>query len=152
MIVAYRIAKARYRHVAFSGEGARIAGGRWNFPGARVVYCSDSLALAAMELFVHIGDEGLAIRFVYFRILIPSGVRIDRCAKPPRRWRAEPPQEPSMRYGSAWIARGRTAVLEVPSAIVPLERNFLLNPLHPDFKRVQIDTAKPFVFDPRMWK
>lgn len=57
-----------------------------------------------------------------------------------------------MRYSSARIVRGRTAVLSVPSAIVPLERNFLVDPFHRDFKRVQIDAANPFVFVARMWK
>ena len=57
-----------------------------------------------------------------------------------------------MRYGSAWLRRARTAVLEVPSVIVPSERNYLLNPRHPDFARLRIGRPTPFVFDPRMWK
>ncbi len=57
-----------------------------------------------------------------------------------------------MRYGSAWLRANRTAVLEVPSAIVPSEKNFLLNPKHPEFHRIRIGRALPFVFDPRMWK
>lgn len=152
MIIAYRIAKARHRRRAFSGEGARLAGGRWDLPGQRAVYASGSLALAAMETFVHLGEDGLAIRFVYFRIEIADDIAIERCRTPPSRWRAEPPSESSMAYGSAWLARGATAVLEVPSAIVPPERNYLLNPLHPDSRRLRIGRPRPFFFDARLWK
>lgn len=152
MPTAYRIVKARHARRAFSGEGARLAGGRWNRPGEVVVYSSASLALAAIETFVHLGEDGLHIRFVYFRVEIPEDLPIQRCRRPPPGWRAEPPEAASMRYGSAWLRRGRTAVLDVPSAIVPSERNYLLNSRHPDYPRIRIGRAIPFVFDPRMWK
>ena len=152
MLVAHRIVKARHAQVAFSGEGARIAGGRWNRPGDAVVYASGSLALAAIETFVHLGEDGLHIEFVSFRIEIPDSVPVQHCRRPPAGWRAEPPHEASMRYGSNWLRRGRTAVLEVPSAIVPSESNYLLNPHHDDFRRIRIARPRPFVFDPRMWK
>lgn len=152
MPVVYRIVKARHARAAFTGEGARIAGGRWNRPGDTVVYASESLALAAIETFLHLGEEGLHIRFVYFRVEIPADLAIERCRRPPRGWRAEPPHEASMRYGSHWLRRGRTAVLEVPSVIVPSEKNYLLNPRHPDFARIRIGRPAPFVFDPRLWK
>jgi len=90
------------------------------------------------ETFVHLGEDGLQIRFVYFTILIPDSVTIERCRRPPRDWRAQPPESKSMRYGSAWLRGGRTAVLEVPSAIVPSEKNYLLNPGHPDFPRIRL--------------
>jgi RES domain-containing protein len=152
VLAVYRIVKTRHARTAFTGEGARIAGGRWNRPGDAVVYTSGSLALAAIETFVHLGEDAVYIRFVRFRVDIPGGVAIERCRRPPARWRAEPPEDRSMRYGSAWLRRGRTAVLEVPSVIVPSEKNYLLNPRHPDFPRLRIGRATRFVFDPRMWK
>ena len=152
MPTAHRIAKARHAGTAFSGEGARIAGGRWNRPGEAVVYASASLALAAIETFVHLGDDALHIQFVHFRIEIPDSVRIQRGRRPPPGWRAEPPEESSMRYGSRWLRQARTAVLEVPSAIVPSEMNYLLNPAHPDFRRITVGRPLPFVIDPRTWK
>jgi RES domain-containing protein len=152
VLSAYRIVKARHARVAFSGEGARVAGGRWNRPGDAVVYASASLALAAIETFVHLGEDAVHLRFVRFRIDIPDDVAVERCRRPPARWRAEPPEQPSMRYGSAWVRRGRTAVLEVPSVVVPSEKNYLLNPEHPDFARLRVSRAAPFVFDPRMWQ
>lgn len=129
-----------------------MAGGRWSRPGEAVVYASASLALAAIETFVHLGEDGLHIAFVCFRIEIPDSVVVQRCRQPPKGWRAEPPQETSMRYGSAWLRRNRSAVLEVPSAIVPSENNYLLNPNHPEFPLLRIGRARPFTFDPRMWK
>jgi RES domain-containing protein len=105
-----------------------------------------------METFVHLGEEGLGIAFVYFRIEIPDSVTITRCARAPRGWRAEPPGESSMRFGSTWLREGKSAILDVPSAIVQVERNLLLNPHHPDFPKLVISRPKPFAFDPRMWK
>lgn len=116
------------------------------------MYASASLALAAIETFVHLGEDAVHIRFVYFRIDIPDAVTLERCRRLPTRWRAEPPEEPSMRYGSAWVRRGRTAVLEVPSVIVPSEKNYLLNPDHPNFARLRVGRPTRFVFDPRLWK
>lgn len=116
------------------------------------MYASASLALAAIETFVHLGEDAVHIRFVYFRIDIPDAVTLERCRRLPTRWRAEPPEEPSMRYGSAWVRRGRTAVLEVPSVIVPSEKNYLLNPDHPNFARLRVGRPTRFVVDPRLWK
>jgi RES domain-containing protein len=149
---AHRIVKARHARTAFSGEGARIAGGRWNPPGEAVVYASASLALAAIETFVHLGEDALHIEFVHFRIEIPDSVAIQRSRRPPPGWRAEPPEDASMRYGSTWLRRARTAVLEVPSAIVPSEMNYLLDPAHPDSRRIRVGRPLSFLFDPRMWK
>lgn len=148
---AFRIVKARHARSAFSGEGARVAGGRWNRPGESVVYTSASLALAAIETFVHLGEDAVHIRFVYFELGIPDTLAIQRCRRPPPRWRAEPPEEASMRYGSRWLRGKRSAVLEVPSAIIPTEKNYLLDPLHPAFRRIRIGRPLSFAFDPRMW-
>ena len=152
MLTVYRIVKARHARAAFSGEGSRRGHGRWHRPGEAVVYASSSLALASIETFVHLGEDGLSMRFVVFRIEIADSVATERCRRAPRNWRAEPPESDSMDYGSAWLRRARTAVLEVPSAIVPSEMNYLLNPGHPDFRKIRVGRAVPFAFDPRMWK
>jgi len=125
-------------------------GGRWHRPSDALVHASASLALAAMERFVHLGEDGLHIPFVSFRIDIPGTVQGQHCRRAPAGWRDEPPQEPSMRCGSAWLRRGNTVVRVVPSAIVPSQSNVLLNPLHPDFGKIRIGRVRPFAFDPRM--
>ncbi len=72
MRYGYRIVKRRQARFAFTGEGARLSGGRWNSPGLRAVYLSSTLSLAAMETFVHLGEDAVRLDFVYFEIAIPA--------------------------------------------------------------------------------
>ena len=127
------------RHQRFDGEGARLYGGRWNYAGTAVVYTSASLALAALELFVHIDVD-----------LLPN--ETVKAASLPRNWRRYPALESLKDIGTNWAARGSTAILAVPSAIIPEEQNYLLNPAHRGFKQVRLRRSIPFHFDPRMWK
>ena len=137
---------------AFSGEGAYLYGGRWNHPGTRVVYVSDSLALAALEQFVHLGRAAMRLRFVSFRVEIPESVAMDGLDRSslPKNWRQEPPPDRTKDMGTAWARRGTATVLKVPSVFVPVEYNFVLNPAHPDFKTIVVRDPQPFGFDPRM--
>ena len=151
MITAFRLTKTKHASLAFTGHGARIAGGRWNPPGAAVVYCSASLALAAFETFVHMGDEGRELEFVSFEVQIPPSL-VETLERLPKGWRAATPHDASMRIGAKWVKEQRSAVLCVPSVLVPSEKNYLLNPAHPDFRKVAISRAKKFSFDPRVWK
>jgi RES domain-containing protein len=149
---AFRIVKRRYAKQAFNGEGARLAGGRWNSPGQRAVYLSSTLSLAAMETFVHLGEDAARMAYVYFEVEIPDTVSIATLARRPKGWRNEPPGSTSMNAGDQWLKAGKTALLEVPSALIPLETNLILNPLHPDCGKLRIGAAQAFHFDPRMWK
>ena len=154
MTRGWRIVKAKHAPEAFTGEGARLYGGRWNQRGAAAVYLGDSLALAALEQFVHMGKASSGLKFIAFEVVIPDGVAIDsvESARLPRGWRGEPPPEETKDLGSAWIRGGTAVALRVPSAIVPNEGNYVLNPAHADFRRLHIRPAVPFSFDPRMWK
>ena len=154
MNVAWRIVRAARAAGAFSGKGSYEQGGRWNSIGTAVVYVSETLALAALELFVHLTEKQRSIRFVVFKIAIPDHVRIDGVArnKLPSNWRAEPPQRGTSQLGDDWVRAGHTVALRVPSAVVPQETNLVLNPSHPDFRRLRIGKAQQFAFDPRMWK
>lgn len=149
---AFRIVKRRHARQAFSGEGARVAGGRWNSPGQRAVYLSSTLSLAAMETFVHLGEDAVHLDYVYFEIEIPASVAILKLTRWPRGWRSEPPGIPSMRVGDRWLSAGTTALLEVPSAVIPSETNLIFNPRHPDSAKLRIGAARAFQFDPRLWK
>ncbi|MBI5488574.1 MAG: RES domain-containing protein [Deltaproteobacteria bacterium] len=154
MIAAWRIVKTRHAADAFSGEGARLYGGRWNHRGTSVVYAADSLALAALEQFMHLAGKHVAIRFVCFRIDVPDAVNVDVLPRGslPRNWRREPAPDETKDLGTAWVRRGAAAVLRVPSVVVPVEHDFVLNPGHPDFTRLRLSKPQPFTFDPRMWK
>lgn len=155
MITVWRIDKARRSpEDSFSGEGAALEGGRWNPPGTRIVYAAGSLSLAAMEKFVHLGDEGRSLRFVSYQIGIPSRLRVEELRRLdlPGDWKAVPAPQSTLDIGARWAAEARSPVLKVPSVIIETEHNFLLNPLHLDFKRIRIAPAKPFQLDPRLWK
>ena len=105
-----------------------------------------------METFVHLGDDALRLDFVYFEVEIPANVSIASLTRKPKGWLDEPPTASSMRLGDRWLRLGTSALLEVPSAIIPPERNLILNPRHPDSARLRISAARTFQFDPRMWK
>jgi len=142
----------REAKAAFSGEGARLAGGRWNEVGTAVVYVSGSLALAALETFVHLRPLIPKQRFVFFTVSIPNTVRIERSSELPSDWRISPAPQETQRLGTEWVKAARSAVLEVPSAVIPTECNYMLNPAHPDFKRIKLSEPRSFSFDPRLWK
>lgn len=153
MIAAWRIDKAeRSRQDSFSGEGARRVAGRWNGEGRALVYAAESLALAALEKLVHLGREGLGPRFASYRVDIPASVRTTTLAldELPRTWREYPAPAETRALGDAWLAAGRTAVLVVPSVVIPSETNFLLNPAHADFAKLRISGPEPFSFDARL--
>lgn len=149
---AFRLVKAKHANSAFSGEGARLVGGRWNLPGTPLVYTSDSLSLAALETFVHLQPVDKRIRYVWFRVTIPTNVTIDELPSLPSSWRASPPSEATQAAGTAWVKRANCPVLRVPSILVPGEHNLLLNPQHPHFKRLKVSQPQPFEFDGRLWK
>lgn len=142
------------RHQLFDGEGARQYGGRWNHAGTSVVYTSGSLSLAALELFVHVDIDIVSADLVAIQADLPDSLVIEnvRIESLPRDWRRYPAPEALKDVGTAWTAEGATAVLAVPSAVIPEERNYLLNPARRDFKRIRIHKPMPFHFDPRMWK
>ena len=141
-------------HAAFDGEGARRAGGRWNQRGTAVVYASATLSLAAQELFVHLDPAEVPKDLVAVSADIPDSVRIKVLGATglPKNWRQYPAPESLAAIGTAWARSLETAVLEVPSAVIPQERNYLLNPAHADFVRIRSSRPEPFAFDPRMWK
>jgi len=154
LTTAWRIVKAKHQSDAFNGEGARLYGGRWNPRGTAVVYLSDSLALAALEQFVHLGKAGSALSFVVFEIVIPDGVATEALPQKqlPPNWREEPPPDETKEIGTEWVHRNAAVALRVPSAIIPNEGNYVINPAHADFGKLTIKPPVPFSFDPRMRK
>ena len=141
-------------HVNPSGDTAKGFG---NVPFARDEFTADSISLYANIDLAQIRGYGLgvdAVRldYVYFTVDIPPNVSTTKLQRRPRGWQDEPPALASMRIGDSWLRLGETALLEVPSAIVPTENNFLLNPSHRDFAKLRISPVRAFQFDPRMWK
>ena len=151
MMTAWRIVKRSRARTAFSGEGARLYGGRWNSPGVAIVYTAGSQALAALEMVVHLDSSELLRNYVVFEVAIDESLVVKlEPSQLPRNWRADPPPRKVREIGDAWARAGTSAVLQVPSTILPAERNFLLNPRHRDFPRLKISKPSPFQFDPRL--
>lgn len=150
-VTAWRLVKTRYLPHAFDGEGARLCGGRWNSPGVTVVYLAESLALAALEVLVHIRSARPLT--AYSAIPVRFDARLVRTLGEPELpadWHAAKPPIALHDIGDAWVAGGGSPVLSVPSAVVRSERIFVLNPAHPGFKRIRIGTAQPFALDDRL--
>ena len=149
----WRLCRAKHEATAFSGIGAENAGGRWNLKGYPMVYTSEHLSLAVLELLVHVAGDNVPDDLISIRATLPSDVstREFRESELPAHWRTYPAPAELQAMGTAWLSEQRTAVLIVPSAINPLERNLLLNPRHPDMKKLRGEPGKPFQFDPRLF-
>ena len=150
-ITAWRIVKARHAANAFDGEGARVEGGRWNSPGSAVVYTSQSAALAALELLVHLGRGAILANYVLIRCSFDEALmtRLDR-KRLPKNWRSYPAPPELQLIGGEWVRSGASAVLEVPSAVIDTESNYLLNPRHRDVQAIRIGQPLAFELDLRL--
>lgn len=147
---AFRIVKKRHALSAFSGEGARAYGGRWNLPGTPMVYAAHSRALAALETLAHFGGAERRMAFLTFEIEIPDALALRVAAADlPRDWRSAEPRHATQALGSEWQRSGRSVALVVPSVLVPQEYNVLLNPEHPDAVKILVTYPEPFTFDER---
>ena len=147
---AWRIVKAKYAGTAFNGEGAFRAGGRWNSRWHRAVYCSSTLSLAALETLVHIipmMDLKHAVCRITFDERMVESVNQKNL---PINWREQPPPMATQSIGDQWIKQARSAVLKLPSIIIPHEYNYILNPTHPDFNNITTHPFESFAFDPRL--
>jgi RES domain-containing protein len=144
----YRITRAVYadRLVASGGVG------RWNARGRFVIYTAGSRALACLENVVHRSGEGLQELFRVMVINVPDNVPIETILPDelPTDWVDYQSFDVCQQFGERWLTEARTAVLRVPSVIVPQEWNYLLNPAHPGFAHIRLVRTEPFVFDARI--
>ena len=150
-LLVWRLCAAKYGATAFSGDGAKLYGGRWSPAGVPLAYCSESRALAVVEVLANAEerDRLFAREWVFAVAEVPSEL-IEKPASFPKSWRDYPHRKETRIIGSEWAKARRSAVLRVPSAVVPGEFNFLLNPAHPQFARVKIGKPESFSFDPRL--
>lgn len=137
-----------------SGVGARWSGGRWNRKGAQVIYASASVALACLETLVHLNSGGLPLNRYLVRIDVPDkvwnrAITLSADALAPG-WDATPPGKVSLDTGDQWLREGASALLLVASAVVPLEWNVLINPLHKDSAGIGAAKLSRWLYDPRL--
>ena len=148
---AWRIVRAARVKGAFTGEGARVYGGRWNSRGTPVIYVSEHESLAALELLVHLTPLSPNARYLSFRLewedKLTGHFPVQNL---PPHWNAEPPTFQTMQIGDEWVRAGKSVALAVPSVLSTSEMNFLLNPKHADFKRIKISQPIEYRFDSRL--
>ncbi len=138
------------RHLANDGFGASRYGGRWNHKDTAVIYTAESRALCALEILVN-SDE-LAGDYVAIPIEVPDEIAVQAISTDdlPEGWDASAATDVTRDIGTNWASGLATAVLSVPSAVIPQERNYILNPAHPDFSRIVFASPEPFDFDDRL--
>ena len=116
-----------------------------------MVYTAQSRALAALEMLVHLDTPLLLRSFLLFEVIFDAdSIKEIAQADLPSNWRDDPVPPGTQIIGDAWVAGAETLIMRVPSALIPEESNFLLNPSHPEFKRLQFSEPAKFVFDPRL--
>lgn len=137
-----------------TGKGAELEGGRWNRPGTPILYASSSRALACLETLVHFGaSPTLPLNRFLVELTVPDDLWDARTVFDPDRntgWNARPAGLVSLDWGTSWAQDGTSLVAEVPSVIVREESNVLVNPLHPDAKRVGVRKVREWFYDPRL--
>ena len=135
-------------HPVWDARGAALYGGRWNPPGAAVIYAAGSLSLAMLERLVQRTNLAATMLVV---AEAPEGTVIeDLTARPPAGWRSLGSRS-AQAAGAAWLAAGRTALLRVPSALVPREANYVVNPLHPAARSIKVGKPEPLEWDSRLF-
>lgn len=150
----FRLVKARFAERAFDGEGAKLAGGRWNSKGVSVAYAADSIALAALELLVHLHSHEILnhYRLCSIELTAANVLKLD-VRDIPQDWRADPPPSSTALLGNDWVKAQASLALMVPSVVIPKQHILLITPAHRDFKIARKTIRnESFVFDPRLVK
>jgi RES domain-containing protein len=137
---------------ALNGIGGMYTSGRWHTKGHPIVYTATSAALAALEVLVHVDPLTAPTDLRLLAIDLPDDLSTEglELVTLPEGWRSVPAPASLQSLGSLWLTSGRTAALNVPTAIITVERNFLLNPQHPEAQRIRIISNEPFTFDTRL--
>lgn len=148
---AWRICAPGYADTAFSGEGARIHGGRWNSKGRAVVYASESVSLAVLEQLVHVEDPAVLDAFVVVSVALDEdAIEVLPPTSLPDDWRTYPAPPSTRRIGDAWLSEARSLAFKVPSVTVRGQHNYLISPAHPDFSSITVSEPEPLDLDPRI--
>lgn len=147
-MVLYRITTKAYIH-DFSGTGAMLYGGRWNQKGNRLLYTSGTLSLAALEIIANLSPDRLGRSFFCVELDFPDDLAIIAVDNLPENWNTYPYTADTVSIGTRFI-KNNGLCLKVPSAIIPSEDNYLLNPLHDDFHKIKFIDARPFILDKRL--
>ena len=138
----------------FDGEGAFRFGGRWNSRGVRILYTAGSLSLAALEMLVHLNNEEILLSYSFATAEFDESLilPIEEFRTLPENWSVSPPPLEIQRIGDEWAETHASVVLKVPTSVLPVEFNYLINVEHPEFTKIKLGKPQPFTFDKRLYK
>lgn len=150
----WRISRQAHAASTLTGIGGLYVSGRWHHRGRAIVYTSATPSLAALEVLVHVDPALAPMDLRLIEIDVPDGIDVETCdpAQLARDWQMFPAPVVLQDFGSEWLSGWRTAVLSVPSAVLAIERNYIINPADPDASRIRIVQEQAFSFDPRLIK
>ncbi len=150
-MLLYRITKCKYS-ADVSGYGSRLHAGRWHSEGTSILYTSTSVSLAMLEVLAHFPPHIPAINMCLVIVEIPDKLVVGLQQKLPTNWQQYPAPVELQQIGNQFVTQAKNLALVVPSAIVTMENNVLLNPNHPSFSQIKIVKNSPFLFDGRIQK
>ncbi len=149
-MILYRI--SRKEHINdLSGMGAMLFGGRWNRQGVRALYTSGSTSLAMLEVIANSGSDKITTGLQIAEIEFPNHLEVSTLNKIPKGWNTYPYTGETVAIGSKFLKEGGLC-LKVPSALVPTEHNYILNPLHERFQEIKVMDTRPLILDQRLLK
>ena len=156
MRTIWRLEKKRYADSAFRGYGGLRTAGRWHRKGTQVAYASEHPGVAALEKLVWLEayENARASEYVLVSLRLDAARHVETISLDvlPDGWDAFPHPAATQEIGTRWFDGMRSVVLEVPSAVMPIARNYLINPFHPDFHALEQGEPVPFAWDSRLFK
>ncbi len=154
MVTTYRICKAKHVATWFDSEGALRFGGRWNSRATRILYTAESLSLAALEMLVHLNNEEILLAYSFATAEFEESLilPVEEFCSLPENWSASPAPLEIQRIGDEWARAQASVVLKVPTSVLPVEFNYLINVEHPEFSKVKLGKPQTLTFDERLYK
>lgn len=152
-MVVYRLAREKFAG-ELSGKGAAIKGARWNSIGAELIYTAANRSLAMAEVAVHLTLATVPDDYMMVSVFIPDDIsltEIDETALP-EYWNNFPHHPSSQAFGDQFITENKSCILKIPSAVTKGDFNLLINPNHPEFKKIRIIAMEKFPFDKRIFR
>lgn len=152
MTRVYRVLRKAHARSPLDGQGAYLYGGRWSSAGVRLAYTSEHQSLAMLEYFVHLDLADAAGDLVLVMAEIPDDLPQERIRADqlPSTWREFPAPLELAEVGDDFVRRGENCVLIVPSAVAPHDNNWVINPSHDEFRKIEVVEAEPLTYDSRM--
>jgi len=151
-MIVFRLVREKFSS-SLSGKGAALRGARWNSIGVELIYTAGNRSLAMAEVAVHLSLATLPSDYLMMSIRIPDDVKVANLSVSdlPKNWNVFPHPLSTQRVGDAFVADVKYAVLKIPSVVTRGDFNYLINPKHPEFSRIKVESLEKFPFDRRLF-